>query len=85
MLKKLLRSVGSNIVASRLSVSSFQALLLPQRRSLPVRRHVAAVIAARAQLIAALFFGSAYAPGDPVLTMDFRRDDELASDAAAIR
>lgn len=56
MLQKLWQSLSSNILGpSRLNLSSFRSLLLPRERSLPVRRHIAQVIAARVQLIAALF------------------------------
>ncbi|MBS1188644.1 MAG: hypothetical protein H6R10_436 [Rhodocyclaceae bacterium] len=56
MRHRLWQSICRNIIApSRLSLANVQALLLPRGRSLPVRRHIAAIIAARVQLIAALF------------------------------
>jgi diguanylate cyclase (GGDEF)-like protein len=56
MHSKLWRSVRQNILApSQLSEGHIRELLVPFERSLPVRRHIAAVIAARVQLIAAIF------------------------------
>lgn len=56
MLNHFWQSIRDNIVApSRLNLGQFRTLLLPQGRSLPLRRYTAAVIVARVQLIAALF------------------------------
>lgn len=56
MFQKLRHSILEQIVApSRLSLDNVMAMLSPGGRSQTLRRHIAAIIVARVQLIAALF------------------------------
>lgn len=56
MYRKLWQSICKNILApSQLNLAGVRAVLIPQERSLHIRRHIAAIIVARVQLIAALF------------------------------
>jgi diguanylate cyclase (GGDEF)-like protein len=56
MIKNLLPTLARNILAScQLSLADFAAVLVPHGRSIAVRRHTAAVVQARVQLIAAFF------------------------------
>lgn len=56
MLKKFWQAIVENIIGpSRLSLANARALLRPGVRSPQVQRHMAAIIVARVQLVAALF------------------------------
>lgn len=56
MLKRFWLAIADNIIGpSRLNFTNFRALMYPGERSPQVRRHMAAVIIARVQLVSALF------------------------------